>query len=231
MELSIIIPAYNEEKRIKNTLKTYNDYIKKKTEKYEFIIVSDGQDKTAKIVKEFSEKNKKIKLLEYPNRLGKGGAIKEGFKQAQGEIIGFTDADGAISPEEFYKLVKQISTNTDVVIGSRKMKESKIIKHQTSDREIISKVFNILVNTLFRLKITDTQCGSKIFKKEVIDTILPKIKTKGFEIDIEILHQIKINHYTIKEIPITWEHKEEATFNFKFIPEMFFGLIKILINS
>ena len=111
------------------------------------------------------------------------------------------------------------------------MKESKIIKHQTSDREIISKVFNILVNTLFRLKITDTQCGSKIFKKEVIDTILPKIKTKGFEIDIEILHQIKINHYTIKEIPITWEHKEEATFNFKFIPEMFFGLIKILINS
>ena len=60
MELSIIIPAYNEEKRIKNTLKTYNDYIKKKTEKYEFIIVSDGQDKTAKIVKEFSEKNKKI---------------------------------------------------------------------------------------------------------------------------------------------------------------------------
>ena len=232
MKLSLIIPAYNEEKRIEKTLVDYDQFLQGNYDDYEIIVVCDGcYDQTTKIVEKFAKNNDKIKLLEFEHKLGKGGGLIEGFKQATGELIGFTDADGAISPFEYHQLIESVKNEVDVSIGSRKMKGSKITAHQSKDREFASKAFNILVNFMFDLSVCDTQCGGKVFKKEVIDKILPMLITRGFEIDVELLWQAKKEGYIIKEIPIVWEHKDEATFNFKFIPKMFIGLLKVRMKS
>lgn len=231
MRISLIIPAYNEEKRIKRTLLDYNRFLQNNYNDYEIIVVCDGcSDQTPIIVKNFTENNNRIILLEFEHRLGKGGGLIEGFKHTTGEIIGFTDADGATSPLEFKKLIESVMRGNSVAIGSRKIEGAKITVHQSKDREFASKVFNTLVNIMFELDVKDTQCGAKVFEKEVIHKILPFLITRGFEIDIELLWRAKKANYELKEIPIVWEHKEEPTFNFKFIPNMFVGLLKLRIS-
>ena len=232
MKISLIIPAYNEEKRIKKTLLDYDRFLQSNYSDYEIIVVCDGcQDHTPMIVKDFTEINSRIKLLEFEHRLGKGGGLIEGFKNAAGEIIGFTDADGATSPFEYKKLIESVMKDVDVVIGSRKVKGAKIAVHQSIDREFASKIFNLFINMVFALSVHDTQCGAKVFKRDVIENILPKLVTRGFEIDVELLWRAKKENYKLKEIPIVWEHKEEAVFNFKFIPNMFIGLLKLSIRG
>jgi len=232
MKISLIIPAYNEEKRIKNTLLEYDRFLKNNYNDYEIIVVCDGcRDQTPIIVKKISENNNGIKLLKFEHRLGKGGGIIQGFTHATGDIVGFTDADGATSPSDYQKLIEAIQKGIDVAIGSRKMEGAKITVHQSKMREFVSKGFNILVNIWFKLGIKDTQCGAKVFKNEVIQKILPFIKTRGFEIDVELLWRAKKGNYKLKEIPIVWEHKEETTFNFKFVPDMFIGLLKLRLRG
>lgn len=232
MKLSILVPAYNEENRIKKTLLEYNNFLQKNYDDYEIIVICDGcYDQTPTIVKNIAEKNPRIKLLEFGHRLGKGGGLKEGFKHATGDIIGFTDADGATPPTSYNKLIDATIKDTDVAIGSRKIKGAKITTHQSKDRELASKAFNLLVNIIFKLNIKDTQCGAKVFKKEVIKKILPSLTTKGFETDVELIWRAKKENYKLKEIPITWEHKGGETFNFKYIPNMFINLIKLKIKT
>lgn len=231
MKISIVIPAYNEEKRIKNTLLDYDQFLKNYLNDFEINVVCDGYDQTSAIVKNLAENNNRIKLLEFEHRLGKGGGLIEGFKHSTGEIIGFTDADGATAPSEYQKLIESVMKGIDVAIGSRRVKGAKITVHQSVDRELASKMFNILIGILFNLDIRDTQCGAKVFKRDVIEKILPKLITRGFEIDVELLWRAKKENYKLIEIPIVWEHKEEATFNFKFIPNMLIGLLKLRIRG
>jgi glycosyltransferase involved in cell wall biosynthesis len=180
MKLSLVIPAYNEEKRIKKTLLDYDQFLQSNYECYEIIVVCDGcYDQTPLIVKNYSKTNNKIKLLEFEHRLGKGGGIIEGFKHAEGEIIGFTDADGATNPFEYQKLINSVIKGVDVAIGSRRVKGARITVHQSSEREFVSKIFNILVKIIFSLEVNDTQCGCKVFKEEVVKKILPLLITSG----------------------------------------------------
>jgi len=202
MKLSILVPAYNEENRIKKTLLEYNSFLQKNYDDYEIIVICDGcYDQTPTIV------------------------------HATGDIIGFTDADGATPPTSYNKLIDATIKDTDIAIGSRKIKGAKITTHQSKDRELASKAFNLLVNIIFKLNIKDTQCGAKVFKKEVIKKILPSLTTKGFETDVELIWRAKKENYRLKEIPITWEHKGGETFNFKYIPNMFINLIKLKIKT
>lgn len=218
---SLIIPAYNEEKRvlpvINNFLGAFSDI--------EIIIVSNGcTDKTAEFVR--SCKDKRVVLLDFKEKLGKGGAIIEGFKKAKSDIIGFSDADQAVMPDEFKKLIKYIG-EYDAVIGSRKVKGADITIKQDFVRRFASKVFNIIINLIFNFGIKDTQCGAKIFKKEVIKDILPRLKVRDFTIDIDLLYNINRLNYKIKEIPINWKHQEGSTFSLKNAPKMFISLLKI----
>lgn len=228
MKLSLIIPAYNEEKRIESTLQSYNNYFKDYFDHYELIVVCDGcTDNTADIVRIYAKRYEQIRLLEYDRKLGKGGGLIKGFQHADGDIIGFTDADGATTPDQFRTLIEALSSTTDVAIGSRKMEQSEIIIHQSLGRELVSKAFNLLIRIMFGLQVSDSQCGAKVFKKHSLHSILPHLVTRGFEIDVELLYRAKKQGYTITEVPIKWEHKEDTVFSFSFIPEMFIGLLKI----
>lgn len=230
MEISIIIPAYNEELRISKTLTEFYNYFSKKYS-CEFIVVCDGNtDKTPEIVASFSKKHTEVKLLTFPKKLGKGGGVLEGMKAAHGFFIGFVDSDLSITPEDFEKLLKKIKhEEIDGVIASRRAEGAKILIKQPFYRRFLSFGWNLLVRTMFFIPFTDTQCGAKIFKGSVLKKIIPNLKTRGFEFDVELLWRFYSNGFKVVEVPINWTHKELSTFRISDIIGMLFSLVKVRI--
>lgn len=232
--LSIIIPAYNEEGRIAKTLEDYVIYFSKEYHQdFEAIVISDGCiDRTVAIVNECSDRFPQIRSKSFKQKIGKGGAIREGLKIANGNIILLVDADGATAPKELNKLILELRDN-DGVIGSRWLPESNILKKQSLARRAASRGFNLLSRTLFGLPFRDTQCGAKVFKKQVVDKVLNQLETANFAFDVELLYTLKKRGYKIKEVPITWEDKRGSTLDLtRTIPRMFFAVVRLrLLNS
>ena len=228
VKLSIIIPAYNEEKRIGRTLQYYLSFFSRNVKDFEIIVILNGcRDHTLAIVKKFINKNREIKYLEFKEAIGKGAAIVEGFKKAKGDLIGFIDADMATPPDAFYDLIKKIDDN-DGIIASRWMKSSKINIKQPLLKRIGSRGFNFFVRLLFNLNFKDTQCGAKLFKKHVIKDILNDLKLTRWAFDVNLLYSAKRKKYIIREIPTEWNAVKASHFNlFRAIPEMFLGLIRL----
>ncbi len=230
MKVSIIVPAYNEEERILKTLNDYyNTFNTTFRNNFELIVEMDGcTDNTPEIVREFSRGKNNIRILEFPKRLGKGGGIKEAFKIANGEIIGFTDADDSTPAKEFLKLIKEIENGYDVVLGSRWLKESRVLIPQPLYRQILSRGFNLLVRIFFGLSIRDTQCGAKVFRKDVVDAVLSDLQVNGFAFDVELLYLAHKKGFRIKEVPIEWYNDKNSTLDVKkVVPEMFMALVKV----
>jgi dolichol-phosphate mannosyltransferase len=224
--ISIIVPAYNEEKRIQGMLELYTGYFFDQYNDCEFIVVADGRDRTAAIVEEMISNNTGIRLLEYRKRMGKGGGIMEGFRHARGDILAFVDADESVSPSDLERIIAALDT-TDCAIGSRRTPGARITRHQPLKRETISRAFNLMVNLMFNLGIRDTQCGAKAFKKKSVDSVLPMIRSKGFEFDVELLWRIKKHGFSVIEVPIEWKHSEYSRFSLKHAPQMFANLMRI----
>ncbi|MBI2076290.1 MAG: glycosyltransferase [Candidatus Aenigmarchaeota archaeon] len=223
---SLIIPAYNEEDGIRKILTNYSKYFKKHLTNYEIIVVCDGADKTVDIVRDIKRGNRKIRLLVFNKRLGKGGAVYAGFNAAKGSIIGFTDADLSVSPEDYFKLIKTINGH-DCAIASRRAIGSKISTNRPLSIRVASVVFNKLVNLMFNLGVKDTQCGAKVLKKETYNKIKNKLKLTFFEFDVELLWRLKRNGYKIKEIPIVWSHGKQSKTYLRNSPRLLFSLLKL----
>lgn len=229
--ISLIIPAYNEEKRVRTVLEKYVNYLKKNFLDFELIVICNNcNDRTPGIVKDFSKKEKNVILMNFPYRTGKGGAVIEGFKKAKNELIGFTDCDRSTSPEQFHKLVQALGKGTDVAIASRALAKSIMPVAQPFYRRFLGLGFSFIVNLLFNLNIMDTQCGAKIFKKEAIKKILPELILKGFEFDVEILWRAKKAGYKIKEVPIVWINEKESKVSPFSVIAMFVGLLKLYFS-
>lgn len=158
--------------------------------------------------------------------MGKGGAIKEGFKVANGDLIGFVDADESVSPIDIRRMMNVLQ-NVDGVIASRRLKESRILVKQPLKRRVASNAFNLLVRGLFGLPFKDTQCGAKFFKKTAIQDIIDDLETCGFEIDVEILWRLKNNGYRIIQYPITWRHSEGSVLKLSNSWDMLISLLKV----
>jgi dolichol-phosphate mannosyltransferase len=224
--ISIIVPAYNEEKRIRGMLELYAGYFFEKYRDCEFIVVADGSDRTAAIMENMIAIFPGIRLLEYGTRLGKGGGIMEGFRHAQGDILAFVDADESISPPDLDRVIAVLE-NADCAIGSRRAPGARIKVRQPFKREAISRAFNLMVNLMFHLDIRDTQCGAKAFRKEAVHAVLPEIMSNGFEFDVELLWRIKKHGFSVIEVPIEWRHSEHSRFSLKHAPRMFVNLVRI----
>jgi len=214
LELSIIIPAYNEETRISKTLDEYLNYIKANFKgNFQILIVLNGcKDDTLKIVKKYQSSSKKIDYIDIPDAIGKGGALTEGFKKATGNIIGFTDADGSTSAEMFFKIYHELLKNPDIdcAIGSRNLPES-VVSGRTSSRKIMTSGFNFGVNFLFGLNINDTQCGAKLVRKSILKKIVNNLSIANMAFDVNLLVDIKRNGGKILEVPIHWEDSEDSS--------------------
>jgi len=234
VKLSIIIPAYDEEERIEDTLNSYISFFNKNYKGgYEIIVIPNNcKDKTFEITSRIAKKNKQIKIKNIPYFVGKSGAVIEGFKLARGDLIGMTDADNSGPPESFFKLVKEIG-DYDGAIGSRWVPGAEIELRQPLARRIASRSFNFLVRLLLGLKYYDTQCGSKIFKKEPIQKIINSLGNTQWAFDIDLLYRLKKINSKIKEVPIRWKDDPGTRLNLKKAPaQMFLALLRLrLVHS
>ena len=175
MKVSIVVPCYNEENRIKPFLTSLIQFSKDNLKSYEIIVVNDGsKDKTLDVLKEFS---KDIKLISYEKNKGKGGAVREGVLSSIGEKVLFIDADGSIQPDEIPKMLEKLDSY-DVVVGDRASKDSDV--NAIALRNITGKLFNFYVNVLFGYKTWDNLCGFKGFKKEIAKDLFTDLIAYGW---------------------------------------------------
>lgn len=214
--LSIVIPAYNEEKRIGTTLQGTFDYLNAQNYTSEVLVVNDGSsDQTVEKVQAFAEHaSGRLRLIENPGNRGKGYAVKNGILQASGEIILFYDADLATPTSEIVKVITPIAENRyDVVFGSRAIDRSLIGTHQSAIREAIGRGGNWIQYALTGLNFKDTQCGFKAFRREAAQTIFPLQQIDGFGFDPEILFIAKKQGWRLLETPVRWNHVEGSKVN------------------
>lgn len=224
MKLSIIIPAYNEENRILKTLEEYHSFFTKKlNSQFELIItLNNCKDNTCKIVTDFKSNRGNIIVHTIPNYSGKGGAVIKGFELAIGDLIGFVDADNSIDPENYYKLYLNIK-DAKGIIASRKIKGAVIGPKRRFYQDISSHLFNMIVRFLFNFNYRDTQCGAKIFRKDVAKMLSEKCTEKGWAFDVDFLYLCKKDNLDVIEYPIYWKDSEGSKLTLK-------GRIDSLIN-
>lgn len=206
-DLSIIIPAYNEEKRIGKTLDEIAEYISKIDLKTEIIVVNDGsRDRTSEVVKKNFQKYSKtaVSLIDLEYNQGKGKAIKSGVLASRGKLVLFSDADGSTPIKELERLLKDTNTGSDVVIASR-AKPSEETKLETVwYRKYLGRCFNLAVNLLILPGFYDTQCGFKLFTAKAAQNLFFMQTINGFAFDLEILYLAKKLKYKISEVPVNW---------------------------
>jgi len=232
MYLSIIIPAYNEEKRLPRTLFDIDKYLRKQNYDYEIIIVNDGsKDNTAKAVRKLQPKIKNLKLIDNKENNGKGFVVRQGMMEAKGEYRLFTDADNSTSIDQVEKLLPFFKKGYDIVIGSRDVKGAVLDPPQPWNRVMVGNVFNLFVQAIVGLwGIWDTQCGFKALSAKATNDILPKCRINKWAFDPEILKIGKKMGYKIKEIPIRWVNDPESKVKLKGMIRMGFDLLKIRWN-
>jgi len=210
IDFSIIIPTYNEEKRkdlVRQHLESIKKYFKEKGFTYEIIIVLDGPtDNTKDIVEKISLQDKNIHIINRKENKGKGYSLREGFKYSSGNIVLFTDMDGATPIHMLDKFLPAFKEGYDIVIGSRGIETEKYVKkHQPKWKEFLGNLGKILIQKILGLKeIQDTQCGFKAFRATVAKDIWPKTTLNRWGIDFEVLALAKKKGYNIKEIPVEW---------------------------
>ncbi|MDP1538629.1 MAG: glycosyltransferase family 2 protein [bacterium] len=233
MHLSVIIPAYNEEKRLPKTLAEIDKYLKRQNYDYEILVVSDGsQDKTVEVANSLTPTVKNLKITGYEKNQGKGYAVRFGMLEAKGEHRLFTDADNSTSIDQIEKMWPYFKNGYDIVIGSRDIKGAILDPPQPWLRHILLgqgfKLYRKLIVGLWNIE--DSQCGFKCLKKSAAENIFPICRISRFAFDPEILVIAKKLGYKIKEIPVYWKNDPESKVNFKSIFKMALDLIKIKLN-
>ncbi|MBM3250681.1 MAG: glycosyltransferase family 2 protein [Candidatus Nealsonbacteria bacterium] len=232
MFLSVIIPAYNEEKRLSNTLIEIDKYLRKQTYEYEIIVVNDGsKDRTANVVKELFPIIKNLRLIDNKENRGKGFVVRQGLLEAKGKYRLFTDADNSTSIGQIEKLLPYFQKGYNLLIGSRDIKGALIANPQSGHRIILGNVFNLMVQAIVGLwGIWDTQCGFKALTAEAAQDILPKCRIDRWAFDPEFLIIARKSGYKIKEVPIVWVNDPESKVKFKGMVRMGIDLLKIRWN-
>ena len=211
--LLILIPAYNEAGRIAPVLHEYANYFSTHyTGKFSIVVVLNGcVDNTAGVVGEIANQRSEISFIEFQGRIGKGGALIEGLKLFPlADLIGFVDADGSTPPRAFLDLVLKCE-DFDCAIGSRWIEGAKIHQVQTGVRRLVSRTGNAIVQTLFWMKIRDTQCGAKVMRRAAVEKIHPGLMITDMAFDINLLYSLKREGFSVAEVPTEWTDRLGST--------------------
>jgi len=207
--LLLLIPAYNEERRIEPVLRDYGRYFQQQYHgKFQLVVVLNGcKDDTIGVVRRVAADYPAISALEFQEAIGKGGALIEGLKLAPlADLIGYVDADGATPPHAFHDLVKHIG-GVDCVIGSRWLPGAVLHVEQSGQRRFASRVFHGIVQLLFWMNIRDTQCGAKVMRREAVEKVHSLLRIADMAFDINLLYSLKRAGYRIREVPTEWTDK------------------------
>jgi dolichyl-phosphate beta-glucosyltransferase len=203
--ISVILPAYNEVHSIGRTIGEIKAFFNQRGYTYEIIVSADGNDGTREMVTKMAQTDLLIRVIGSVERRGKGRGIRQGVDLANGDIIGFVDADNKTPITEFDKILPWLRDGYDVVIGSRGLRNSQIDRAQPFYRRLGSKGFAVFMHTIVGLNdIVDTQCGFKFFKHDVAVEVFRRQRIDGYMFDVEILYLAKQARYKIAQVPIRW---------------------------
>lgn len=222
MLLSIIIPAYNEEKRLLQTLNAVAEL----DLDFECIIVNDGStDKTTDIINSFN--NDKFKLVSYAPNRGKGYAVAEGIRHSSGELVLFMDADNSTSVDHVEAFIEKIKEGNDLVIGSRRLRDSKIEVRQPWTRELLGYAFRTLIGFIMPLGVLDSQAGFKLMRRDFATKYAMNQKIYRWAFDVELLAMARSYKLKIAELPITWRNDSQSKVRLSGMINMLLEVFKI----
>ncbi|OGL77222.1 hypothetical protein A3J43_04355 [Candidatus Uhrbacteria bacterium RIFCSPHIGHO2_12_FULL_54_23] len=211
MDLSIIIPAYNEEALIERSVQETLRFFSSQPLLWELIVVNDGStDATGKILEVLRQRDARVRVITFPKNRGKGAAVREGFQQSAGDYLLFFDADLSTPLAEFPAFWSQRDAHT-VLIASRVSSGAAILRHQRYIKEWAGRASNVLVRAATSLPFRDTQCGFKLFPRS-FRTLLPHTAIDRAAFDIEWLLCARRNGLTIQELPVRWTNRPESRF-------------------
>ena len=222
-KITVVIPAYNEENRISTILHG----LVKSDDVAQVLVIFDGNDKTPDVASSFGNK---VKILSYPTKLGRGGAILEGLKFANSEVITFADADNAAPWYEVIRLSKMVTNNTPCIIGSRYAKGARLLKRESYFKIFAGRIWHYLIFLILGIKYKDVQCGLKCFTRDVVWRVLPSITITNRLFDADLLFNIEKKGFKIREIGIDYVNNEDSRMPYlHMIPLMFLYLFGIVI--
>jgi len=206
MEMSVVVPAYNEEKRISLSLPLIYSSLTRRFSRFEIIVVDDGSsDRTAEKVLEFSQHgHPEVRVIRYVTNRGKGYAVRTGMLAAQGDIILFSDADLSTPMEALDKVKRVLDQGYDLAIGSRALKDSKIELRQPFYRVLMGKTFNKIVQVMALPGVWDSQCGFKMFKRSAAKELFGSSRIDGFSFDVEVLFLARKRGIVFCEVPLSF---------------------------
>jgi len=211
VELSLIVPAFNEAGRIRGTLQAMRSHLAALGLSYEIIVAADGDDGTREIVAEMAAGDARLGVLGGAERGGKGRGIRLGVARARGRLVGFVDADDKTPIEDMDRLLPWLDRGFDVVIGSRGLADSRVEVPQALYRRIGSRVFGVAMHALLGLwNVRDTQCGFKFFRGDVARDLFARQRIDGYMFDVEILHLANRSGYRIKEVGVRWRDDRDS---------------------
>lgn len=240
--LSIIIPVYNESSNLREDfpefIKWINKYIQSRShlqDKIEIIFSEDGStDHTLDILNEIKgEISCPVKILHSKRRLGKGGGFKKGFMEARGKYVILYDCDLSVSPDQIENLITEIEKGYDIVIGSRKLKQSRWLNSPPVFRHLLGLVLGILGRSgiIFHVPFLDTQCGFKIFSKVTTKYYVKDLMIKGWIFDFEIVLRAYYSNLKIKEIPVVYKFKKDSKIKLPGDPiKIFYDLTRLRLK-
>ena len=214
--ISIIIPCYNEGKRIGRNLRLIEKYLRAKSITYEILVIDDGStDDTLKIVTAYQAQAANLRVIENPQNLGKGHAVRQGLLQARGDLRLFLDADGSTSINHLDVFLPEFEQGYDVVIGTRRIKGAQILVHQPLYRRIMGSLGNCLIRSVLGLwSYRDTQCGFKMLTAKAAQMVVGQMMIDRFGFDFELIALAQKAGFNIKQLPVTWVNDAESSVSF-----------------
>ncbi len=233
IKLSIVVPCYNEQERLDDGLRHILSYLKQQTYSWELILVDDGSsDNTLGLIRAAAKKNKNINVISYKKNKGKGYAIVQGVKLAKGKYILFSDVDHSVPISTIGTFYKYFDEGYDAVIGSRRVKGSKLIIKQNPIRENLGRGFTLLVRLFIDWPIQDATCGFKAFTNKSAKKLFSAISIYNWAFDAELLFLCKRYGYRYKQAPVEWQDVRGSKVSLtRDIIGSFLGLVKIRIND
>lgn len=231
--LLLLIPAYNEENRIGPVLEEYAEYFGRHYHgRFRLVVVLNGcRDNTIGVVRAAEDRYPCITHSEFPEAIGKGGALIEGLKLAPlADLIGYVDADGATPPGAFLDLVRCLENPwTACAIASRWLPGAVVHHFQSENRRFASRLFHLFVEVFFQMGILDTQCGAKVMRRQAVEAIHDRLTLADLAFDVNLLYSLKRGGFEIREIPTEWSDKSgsKVVFNLRTSLNMLLSLVRL----
>lgn len=228
-DLSVVVPAFNEHRRLPPSLRTIDAYLRQRDQPGELIVVDDGSsDGTSETVQALADDGVALTLIRHPHNLGKGAAVRTGVLAASGRVVLFTDADLSTPIADVERLIAALDAGSEVAIGSRAVDRDMVHVRQPLARELMGRVFNLFVQALVLPGLKDTQCGFKAFRGDVAHELFEPMVSRGFDFDPEVLYRARRRGLRIAEIAVHWRNSADTRVSpIKDALRMFVALFRI----